>query len=169
MKDIKRENIMLVKRLMAISIVILLSVWWKADVTMAMNINNSNICKEEKKSAKRIVPGNPERPVTASAEWKGDYIYYGEKGGKSIKWRVLNNDGKNLLIMTEDPMGDLPYWHVDKELTEDFTWENSSLREWLNNTFFEQVFSESEKKDLLRYLQMALQKAIHMNYMQVIV
>ncbi len=107
---------------------------------------------EEEVSDDRIIPGDPERPSSKEDNWKGDYIYFGKWYNKAIKWRVLKNDGKNLLLMTDQSAGSLPYLAVEEYdvLAENQTifWENSTLRKWLNETFYSNAFSEEEKEYL---------------------
>ncbi len=58
-----------------------------------------------------------------------------------IKWRVLQNDGSTLFVIAAKA--------VDcKEYNEEFvniTWENSTIRSWLNNSFYNTAFSSSEQ------------------------
>ena len=61
-----------------------------------------------------------------------------------IKWRVLDiQDGKALLI-SELLLDAQPY---NKEV-EDITWENSSIRHWLNNEFINEAFTQSEQNKI---------------------
>ena len=65
-------------------------------------------------------------------------------GTESIKWTVLDvQDGEALLICNNV----LCY----REFSEDgnSSWENSSIREWLNNEFYNSAFSDEEKKYIL--------------------
>ncbi len=58
-----------------------------------------------------------------------------------IKWRVLQNDGNTLFVAADKA--------IDcKDYNEEFkgtTWENSTIRNWLNNSFFNTAFSRSEQ------------------------
>ncbi|MGN1394577.1 MAG: DUF6273 domain-containing protein [Succinivibrionaceae bacterium] len=58
-----------------------------------------------------------------------------------IKWRILDiKDGKALLI-SELLLDAQPYNKERKEIT----WENSSIRHWLNNEFINEAFNSQEK------------------------
>lgn len=58
-----------------------------------------------------------------------------------IKWRILDiKDGKALLI-SELLLDAQPYNKEFKEIT----WENSSIRDWLNNEFINEAFNSQEK------------------------
>ena len=61
-----------------------------------------------------------------------------------IKWRVLDiQDGKALLI-SEFLLDAHPYNKEFKEIT----WENSSIRHWLNNEFINEAFTQSEQNKI---------------------
>ena len=77
----------------------------------------------------------------------GDHIILGtykqkvEGDPEPIEWRVLEiKDGKALII-SEYLLEPYAY---NLEL-DDITWENCSLRKWLNGKFYDEAFSESEK------------------------
>ena len=77
----------------------------------------------------------------------GDHILFGnypQNNGtdpEPIEWRVLEiKDGKALVI-SEYLLEPKAYYF---ELA-DVTWENSSLRKWLNGDFYDKAFSDSEK------------------------
>ena len=62
-----------------------------------------------------------------------------------IKWRVLDiQDGKALLI-SELLLDAKRYNIIDKGIT----WENSSIRNWLNNEFINQAFSKEEQNEII--------------------
>lgn len=69
-----------------------------------------------------------------------------------IKWRVLEvKDGKALLI-SELLLDTQPY-HFNKEFKDfkefkEMTWENSSIRHWLNNEFINEAFTQSEQNKI---------------------
>ena len=74
----------------------------------------------------------------------GDKVYFGRyrqgNGFDPIEWRVLET-GDKLLLITE-------YGIVCKRYNEDFrdiTWEECSLRRWLNQVFYKETFNEEEK------------------------
>ena len=84
----------------------------------------------------------------------GDTVYYGnyeqdgnKKNGKEdILWRVLDvNNGKALLISDKI----IAFRKYNKEDL-NITWENSSIREWLNTKFVDTAFSDYEKNILYR-------------------
>ncbi len=84
---------------------------------------------------------------------EGDYIefgsYYGSRSNRKepISWRVLDVDrsaGRALLI-TEYGI-DAHVFHNHKG---SIPWKDSSLRRWLNNSFYDSAFSSAEKDYIL--------------------
>ena len=60
-----------------------------------------------------------------------------------IKWRVLanNTSSKQLFLLSDQALDTVPY-HTEKE---DVTWEKSTIRSWLNETFYKAAFNSSEQ------------------------
>ena len=58
-----------------------------------------------------------------------------------LKWRVLGNDGNTLFVMADTGLDCQSYHEVEDTVT----WENSSLRKWLNGSFYYTAFSASER------------------------
>ncbi|MBR4947450.1 MAG: hypothetical protein IKZ29_02690 [Clostridiales bacterium] len=80
----------------------------------------------------------------------GDHIVFGNYQQKTdsdpepIEWRVLEIKDDKALIITEYLLEP----HVYNIEMEDVTWENSSLRKWLNGDFYDAAFSNSEKSHI---------------------
>ena len=77
----------------------------------------------------------------------GDHIRFGNYPQKNasdpepVMWRVLEiKDGKALVI--SEYLLEPYVYNVEPA---DVTWENSSIRKWLNGKFFDAAFSDSEK------------------------
>lgn len=66
-----------------------------------------------------------------------------------IKWRVLsvNEDGTDAFLMADQCLDSRPY-HTEQSDT--VTWETCSLREWLNGTFLQTAFSETEQGAIVK-------------------
>lgn len=78
----------------------------------------------------------------------GEFFTFGsypqtDNGGADspIVWRVLSKKGNKALLISQYVLDSLPY---NAENT-DVTWENSSLRNWLNEEFYNRAFSCEEK------------------------
>ena len=60
--------------------------------------------------------------------WNGSYKTYHYFKYESIKWRVLNRNGNDALLLADVALDDQKY----NTNYEDVTWETSSMRSWLN-------------------------------------
>lgn len=67
-------------------------------------------------------------------------------GDEPIRWRVIAREGDRLLLFSEQVLESLPY-HKDELIG--ITWENCSLRAWLNETFYHRAFSPEEQEQIL--------------------
>lgn len=82
----------------------------------------------------------------------GDYVYFGhyEQDGdlatdyEGIEWLVLDRTGNQVTLLSRYLLDVLPY--NDTDTAEAVTWEESSLRMWLNNAFFLTAFSRDERE-----------------------
>lgn len=103
--------------------------------------------------------GNPITDSSGAITW--DCVYFGnywqndtngdQKADESdektaIKWRVLSVKDEEAVLMAEQCLDCLAYKESGEEL-EIFpaTWETSSLRAWLNETFYKNAFNEAEQ------------------------
>lgn len=79
----------------------------------------------------------------------GDTVFFGSyeqdnntsNGKEDIEWLVLAKEDDRLLVISQYALDCKPY---NRERA-DVTWENCTLRKWLNGTFFSTVFSNKEK------------------------
>ena len=83
----------------------------------------------------------------------GNYVTFGsypqtEAGNDDtpIEWLVLENDGETALLISRYALDCKPY-NGERETT---TWEQCTLRNWLNNEFFNKAFSAEEKQSILQ-------------------
>lgn len=79
--------------------------------------------------------------TTAKLYKVGDTISFGAIDGQSITWKILRVNDDSALIITDDIIAYKPY-HVNREGA---NWENSAIRVWLNQTFYDNAFSNKEK------------------------
>ena len=83
----------------------------------------------------------------------GDYLSFGvyeqdnntSNGKESVEWRVLAIEGGKALVISKYALDYQPYHLGEIEIT----WEDCTLRQWLNNDFLNAVFSASERKAIL--------------------
>ena len=73
---------------------------------------------------------------------EGKYRYF---KWEQIKWRVLQNDGSTLFVVADKGLDTKPYNEEDRYIT----WENCTLRHWLNNDFYNTAFSDSEQMAII--------------------
>ena len=84
----------------------------------------------------------------------GDIIIFGNyeqdnvslNGLESIEWIVLDIDKDKVLLLSKYILDYQPYNFVQ----EDITWENCTLRKWLNSEFIETAFNEKEQGLILK-------------------
>ena len=85
---------------------------------------------------------------------EGDYVYFGKhyktsdtSVKKSIRWQVIdfNTDEKRALLLATNIIDAKPYIQEGQSLT---SWKDSYLRNWLNDEFYNNAFSDEERKDI---------------------
>ncbi len=105
----------------------------------------------------RNKPGNqitPEPDLTKTVEIirpeVGNPCYFGryeqdndpENGRENIKWRILAVEEDRVLLISEYALDMVDFnFQRDKKIT----WENSDIRKWLNEDFYNSAFSMEEK------------------------
>ena len=82
---------------------------------------------------------------------RGDVIMFGrywqDSDGRKkspIEWQVLDIRGKCVLLISRFALDCKPY----NTLRKNVTWEECTLREWLNNSFYNEAFNGEEKKNV---------------------
>lgn len=106
-----------------------------------------NEYKDSRNKMKDLIP-----EINAAAK-EGDSFFIGSyeqdndlsNGNEYIEWTVLKKTDKEILLLSKYALDCLPYNFVDT----DITWEKSTLREWLNTSFYEKAFSEEEKERII--------------------
>ena len=79
----------------------------------------------------------------------GDYVTFGhyeqdndmENGREAIEWKVLDKKDGRVLLLSKYGLDTRKY----NEGYSDVTWENCTMRSWLNGDFLDTAFSSSEK------------------------
>lgn len=69
--------------------------------------------------------------------------YYGGKD-----WIVVKRKGTKLLLLSESVVDHKAYHYTEEKVT----WEESSIREWLNTDYFEETFNKDEQKMIVNTL-----------------
>jgi len=81
-----------------------------------------------------------------SYDQRGTEHKFGSYNGSPLEWVVIANTDEYALLITKYAVDCRPY-NDENCLT---TWETCSLRRWLNTSFYEQTFSETEKENILK-------------------
>ncbi len=106
--------------------------------------------KEEKNDKNGTERSNQ---TSQTAEYKaGDYMTFGSypqtasgTDDTPIEWLVLESDGETALLISRYGLDCQPY-HTEYV---DTTWEQCTLRSWLNNEFYNRAFNDEEKRGIL--------------------
>ena len=76
----------------------------------------------------------------------GEHVMYGSYQGEPVEWRVLDKKDGEILLLSEYGLDILPF---DDSGSGSIIWENSSIRNWLNNEFYNSTFSKEEQENIL--------------------
>lgn len=81
----------------------------------------------------------------------GKYHFQNEKDVQPIEWIVLENNDKELLLISKYCLDTVKYYEPSASFvgTDGCIWENSYLRNWLNGSFYNQAFNEKEKNIII--------------------
>ena len=69
----------------------------------------------------------------------GNVVSLGNYKDEDVRWRVLDMNGTNALVISDKILDAIPYHNK----SESITWETCSLRAWLNDEFYNTVFDDS--------------------------
>lgn len=87
--------------------------------------------------------------TTWTCMWFGNYPQSSDGNGgfktEPIKWRVLSVEGNDAFLLAEKNLDVEPY----NEENTDVTWENCTLRNWLNDDFYNSAFNSKEKQTII--------------------
>ncbi len=103
-------------------------------------------------NVKGDVINNLSNPSTADNKSTWECIYFGNyyqsnaKLKEPIKWRILSISGSEAFLLSDKI---LDRYEVKNEYLGKVTWENSSLRNWLNTEFYNMAFSSDEKNSII--------------------
>ena len=89
-------------------------------------------------AAASIVSPARARGEFASAETQRDLVYLGTYKGKPIAWRALAQEDGRTLLICDQIITSRPYHSV---VVDAITWEECTLRSWLNGEFLEDCFT----------------------------
>jgi hypothetical protein len=84
--------------------------------------------------------------VITSVASKGDTLIFGSYVGKDIEWLVLDVQADKALVISKDIIDIRAF----NKLFGDGDWEQCDLRQWLNNDFYNQAFSSTERSRIVK-------------------
>ena len=95
----------------------------------------------------------------------GDCVLFGSydqdgdtsNGKEDVQWLVLDQEEDRLLLTSKFALAAQPY----NEFSVDVTWEDSSLRKWLNNGFISAAFSDLERSHIPSVMVSAEQNPLY--------
>lgn len=89
------------------------------------------------------IDSSPKYVEIGSIQTMGKFEQDNDKnnGAEDIQWLVIKQEGDEILLISVLGLKPLPYARG----RETADWESSSIREWLNGTFYQTVFSAEEK------------------------
>lgn len=79
-------------------------------------------------------------------KYVGNVVQFGRYNDESLLWRVLKSDDEGALLISEDIICSMEY-----STQEECDWENSDIRKWLNEIFYNESFDNCEKEKLGQY------------------
>lgn len=94
-----------------------------------------------------------------NAEWNGirDSFYYTDPS-KKIEWRVLAKKEDKILVISEYLIACMQYGYPYNHNIEP-GWHKSRIRKWLNEKFYENYFTEEQRKFILKTKTGRIQKS----------
>ena len=118
-------------------------------VRVALKINLNNL-----KSAKISDISSEENVFAYKVGDKitfGSYPFYEDGREKAIDWVILDIDeNNNALVISDYALDNIKY----NEKFENITWENSTIRKWLNNDFLNKAFTDEQQiKIIVSYIE----------------
>ncbi len=83
------------------------------------------------------------QPVSSAVVF-GSYPFFRDGREKDILWDILETDGNRALLLSRFGLDAQPF-----STEKDKVWEDSSLRRWLNDVFYNDAFYDLQKKAIL--------------------
>lgn len=74
-----------------------------------------------------------------------DVVYFGKYNGNPIAWQILDTQEHKVLLIAKEVIDEMAYNTEYKSID----WENSTIRKWLNEDFYN-TFDETEKAKILK-------------------
>ncbi len=95
--------------------------------------------KEETETAESVKPKADKKDFQT--------VTYGSYNGNALTWFVLKKEDDKSLLITEQGIGEMPF--KEATIAEEAYWDESTLRTWLNENFYNAAFSDGQKEGIL--------------------
>lgn len=103
-----------------------------------------NICACDKQGERALLFQNLKvGDIVSFGRYEQDNLM--DNGTENIEWEVLEIDGDKALLICRSIITGYQYNSNDMSIT----WEDSTLRAWLNSSFLETAFSQDEQEYIL--------------------
>ncbi len=79
----------------------------------------------------------------------GSYYSANTTEKSALKWTVLKVEKHRALLIADKCIDHVPFEKTAYKVGTTITWETSSIREWLNNDFYNAAFSDDDKTQIL--------------------
>ena len=116
--------------------------------------------KKEERKARKLVAQQAEAAKAAARQYKvgdkiynvgniitfGSYPFYADGSKKAIDWKILDIDENgDALVISDYALDNVKY----NKRKRDITWEESSIRKWLNGTFIDKAFTAEQRSKII--------------------
>ena len=113
------------------------------DAAALLCVEPALVTLEEKETDKDVTSVHLFKNVSLGDEISfGSYPQRRNSESEPIKWIVLMKEERRLFLVSKDSLAIRKYHDVRKKIS----WARCDLRQWLNNEFLQQAFSEAEQK-----------------------
>lgn len=87
----------------------------------------------------------------------GDHVRFGRFNGKPVQWIVLDHKDDEYLVISKFGLECMPFNKADTFTT----WDKCSLRQWLNEDFYNRTFNSVEQEKIIRHEVVASDNPIY--------
>ena len=109
--------------------------------------------KQEKARQDRAMVSEELKKIKETGLSEGSTVEFGTykqaeyaEDDESIEWTVLSKEGDKVLLLSNKVLAKAPYNdRYNRDGDKLVTWENCSLRKWLNKDFYKRAFTEAER------------------------
>ncbi len=112
------------------------------------NLNSEESSKVATTTAQAVARQTIERKYKVGDKITfGSYPFYADGRRKAIDWKIINIDAnKNALLISDYALDNVKY---NKEYV-NITWEVSTIRKWLNETFINIAFTAEQRSKIIK-------------------